>query len=250
MRAGSRVRRGGSRDHRASVGSQLVGHGAQTLIIAARASRGTVRGDDPSVARPAEASLYRYSNSGAWEGESPLHRAASHDARELHRAARRLGAAHRLDAHVVDGVEQLLGIRLGGGLVLVESNAGRVPTPQRSRERLSPGHSAPAGSTCTRGVCRPAYRGYGRLIAPRVSLVGAPLRVWDEPRATDGRLTVHSICARFRFVRTKLLWTADTSLISAVRSFDGYIDRAMNLLTASDVPDVWFAQLGSGSSRG
>ncbi|MFI0163532.1 NAD(P)/FAD-dependent oxidoreductase [Streptomyces sp. NPDC017095] len=128
----------------AAVAHHLARRGVRVVVLEQAAqpgagatghSGGMVRGydDDPAIAALALPSLAAYRDPGRWmSGRAPLHRAGSvtvaDPAREpaLQEAAGRINDALHTSAHVVRGAAETEGVRLAGGIALVEPEAGWV----------------------------------------------------------------------------------------------------------------------------
>ncbi|WP_063784195.1 NAD(P)/FAD-dependent oxidoreductase [Streptomyces sp. SBT349] len=128
----------------AAVAHHLARRGASVVVFeqsgqpgagATGRSGGMVRAydPDPAIAELALPSLAAYRDPGRWaSGRAPLHAVGAvtvaDPAREpaLREAAGRINGALRASAHVVAGRAEAAGVRLAGGVALVEPEAGWV----------------------------------------------------------------------------------------------------------------------------
>jgi len=127
----------------ASVAHHLARRGVAVVVIeqsqsaagATGRSGGMVRAYDPDTAigELALPSLATYRDPGCWaSGQAPLHAVgavtAAHPAQEpaLREAAGQINGALRASAHVMAECAEVAGIRLAGGIALVEPEAGWV----------------------------------------------------------------------------------------------------------------------------
>jgi glycine/D-amino acid oxidase-like deaminating enzyme len=128
----------------ASIAHHLARRGVAVVVIeqsprsaagATGRSGGMVRAYDPDavIGELAQPSLATYRDPGCWaSGRAPLHAVgavtAAHPAQEpaLRAAAGQINGALRASAHVVVECAEVAGIRLAGGIALVEPEAGWV----------------------------------------------------------------------------------------------------------------------------
>lgn len=152
----------------ASVGYFLARQGVSVVLIeqstrpaagATGRSGGMVRAydPDPAIAELAAASLAAYRSAGCWaSGSAPLHAVGAvtvdHPDREpaLREAAARINRILGTSAYVVAGRDEIAGIRLAGGIALVEPEAGWVDPVQVSADWLAQAHDH--GAAVCRGV--------------------------------------------------------------------------------------------------
>lgn len=152
----------------ASVGFFLARQGVSVVLVEQSArpaagatgrSGGMVRAYDPDpvVAELATASLAVYRSAGCWaSGTAPLHAVGAvtvdHPAHEpaLREAAARINRALGSTAHVLAGRDEVAGIRLAGGVALVEPEAGWVDPVRVSEDWLA--QAVDHGATVCRGV--------------------------------------------------------------------------------------------------
>jgi len=128
----------------AAIAHQLARRGVSVVVIeqsqhlaagATGRSGGMVRAydPDPAIGELALPSLAEYRDAAAWaSGRAPLHAVgavtADHSAQEpaLREATGRINGALNTSAHVVADQDEVAGIRLAGGVALVEPEAGWV----------------------------------------------------------------------------------------------------------------------------
>jgi glycine/D-amino acid oxidase-like deaminating enzyme len=152
----------------ASIAHHLARQGVSVVVIeqapqpcagATGRSGGLVRAYDPDplIADLALRSLHVYRDPGCWKsGQAPLHEVGAVTVADpgqepiLREAAARISGALRLPAHVVIQHEQVEGIRLAGGIALVEPQAGWVAAAQVTADWLAQARSA--GAVVCHGV--------------------------------------------------------------------------------------------------
>lgn len=128
----------------ASIAHHLARQGVSVVVIeqsphhaagATGRSGGMVRAydPDPAIGELALASLAAYRDAGRWtSGRAPLEAVGAVTADDpvqepaLRQATRQINGALRSSAHVVAGQDEVAGIRLAGGVALVEPEAGWV----------------------------------------------------------------------------------------------------------------------------
>ena len=138
----------------ASIAHHLARRGVSVVVIeqslqsgagATGRSGGMVRAYDPDTAigELALPSLAAYRDPGCWaSGQAPLHAVgsvtAAHPDQEpaLREAAGQINGALRTSAHVVVDCAEAAGVRLAGGVALVEPEAGWVPPAEVAADWL------------------------------------------------------------------------------------------------------------------
>ncbi|MGW0563262.1 FAD-dependent oxidoreductase [Streptomyces sp. NPDC003016] len=139
----------------ASVAHHLARRGVSVVVIeqsprsgagATGRSGGMVRAFDPdtAIAELALPSLAAYRDPGRWaSGQAPLHAVGAVTAADraqepaLREAAGQINGALRTSAHVVAEREEVAGIRLAGGVALVEPEAGWVAPAEVTADWLA-----------------------------------------------------------------------------------------------------------------
>ncbi|GJF33964.1 hypothetical protein KNE206_66640 [Kitasatospora sp. NE20-6] len=152
----------------ASVAHQLARRGVSVVLVeqsphraagATGHSGGMVRAydSDPLVGEMALLSLAAYRDPGRWaSGRAPLHAVGAVTAADpalepaLQEAAGRINDALGSSAHVVAGRDEAAGIRLAGGVALVEPEAGWVAPPEVAADWLA--QAAADGALVRHGV--------------------------------------------------------------------------------------------------
>jgi len=86
---------------------------------------------------------------------------------------------------------------------------------------------------------------YGRPMTGSRSLVGFPLRVWDEDPDSYVTADIDHHRRTLEKAQRYLPWVSREKTIQLVRSFDGYCDKA-DLLFRTRSPGVWSARVGNG----
>ncbi|MFF6884010.1 NAD(P)/FAD-dependent oxidoreductase [Streptomyces sp. NPDC012421] len=151
----------------AAVAHHLARRGASVVVLeqAARPgaagatgfSGGMVRAydPDPAVAPLAVAGLAAYRDPGRWaSGRAPLRTVGAVTAADpaeeaaLREAARRINAALGTTAHVVAGPSEAAGVRLAGGIALVEPEAGWVAPAEVTADWLEQARADGAAVRC------------------------------------------------------------------------------------------------------
>ena len=138
----------------ASIAHHLALRGVSAAVLeqapgpaagATRHSGGMVRAYDPNevISDLARASLAMYRDAARWaSGTSPLRAvgavtiADAADETRLRRAARRINEGQGTAAEVVVDRDEVMGVTLGGGIALVEGDAGWVPPPEVTDDLL------------------------------------------------------------------------------------------------------------------
>lgn len=152
----------------ASIAHQLARRGVSVVVIeqsphhaagATGCSGGMVRAydPDPMIRELALASLAAYRDAGRWaSGRAPLQAVgavtADHPAHEpaLRQASGQINGALNSSAHVVAGQDEVAGIRLAGGVALVEPEAGWVDPARVTADWLA--QALTHGAVVCRGV--------------------------------------------------------------------------------------------------
>lgn len=152
----------------ASIAHHLARRGVSVVVVeqspyhaagATGRSGGMVRAydPDPAIRELALPSLAAYRDAGCWaSGRSPLHAVgavtADHPVHEpaLRKAAEQIDGALSASAHVVAGHDEVAGIRLAGGVALVEPEAGWVDPAEVTADWLA--QALADGAVVCRGV--------------------------------------------------------------------------------------------------
>ncbi len=152
----------------ASIAHHLARQGVSVVVIeqsphhaagATGRSGGMVRAYDPepAIAELTLPSLAVYRDAGCWaSGRAPLHAVGAvtvdHPVHEpaLRQATGRINGALRASAHVVTGEDEVGGIRLAGGIALVEPEAGWVHPAEVAADWLA--QALADGAVVCRGV--------------------------------------------------------------------------------------------------